>query len=213
MTAHSRPPHDEDDDLDLRALYRSLPRTEPAREVDAAVREQAAGALAADRRAQRQRRLWHPGWGVAASIVLTASLFLLVDPDDRDPAVMHDAQVADAPPPSAAPAPAPAAPARMRQLAPPAAQGYAQAPRPAEARPSIERADREPSMQARSADTASPDAASAQAQVEARIEHIRALLKSGEKEAARRAARALHDAHPALALPADLQPLLGQAEQ
>ena len=211
MTAHSRPPHDEDDDLDLRALYRSLPRTEPAREVDAAVREAAAGALAADRQAQRQRRLWHPGWGVAASIVLTASLFLLVDSDNRDPAVMHDAQVADAPPPPAAPAPP--APARMRQLAPPATQGYAQAPRPAEPRPSIERADREPSMQAHSADAASPNAASAQAQIDARIAHIRALLKNGEKEAAARAARALHDAHPALTLPADLRPLLGQAAE
>jgi len=182
MTAHHRPPHDEQDDLDLRALYRTLPSTEPGPELDAAVRATAARAAAADRRVQRQRRLWHPGWGVAASIVLASSLFLLSD--FQDPEV---AGLADAPPVDRELASPPRTLERQAAPAQPAApaQQYS-------ARPQLE---------------AAPPTDSA-AEADPRIERVRELLRAGEREQALAALRALQDQAPGLALPPDLQALL-----
>lgn len=211
MTAHHRPPHDEQDDLDLRALYRTLPSTEPGPELDAAVRATAARAATADRRVQRQRRLWHPGWGVAASIVLASSLFLLSDFQDPEVAGLADAPPVDrelaSPPrtlerPAAPPAAAPVRPeasAALRRVAPPAPQADQAAPAqpaaPAQqysARPQLE--------------TAPPTDSAAEA--DPRIERVRELLRAGEREQALAALRALQDQAPGLALPPDLQALL-----
>ncbi|MBO1112762.1 hypothetical protein [Bordetella petrii] len=216
MTAHPRPPHDEDDDLDLRALYRTLPRAEPGPDLDAAVHDAAARAAAADRRVQRQRRLWHPGWGVAASIVLTAGLFLLTDFQDPDVAGLADAPPVDAelarppqamPPPAAAPA-RPEAPAALRRYAPAPQAGQA-APAQAEPRAHQYRAqpDAADAVPAPGADTG----AAALAKTDARIEHIRELLQDGQRDAALQALQDLRRDAPGLALPPDLRALLPPA--
>lgn len=211
MTAHHRPPHDEQDDLDLRALYRTLPSAEPGPELDAAVRATAARAAAADRRVQRQRRLWHPGWGVAASIVLASSLFLLTDFQDPEVAGLADAPPVDrelaspprtlerpAAPPAAAPT-RPEAPAALRRAAPAAPQADQAAP----AEPGA-RAQR---YSARPQPEAAPPAGPA-AESDPRIERVRELLRAGEREQALAALRALQREAPGLALPPDLRALL-----
>ena len=91
MTSHPLPPHDEDDDLDLHALYRSLPRTEPSPELDAAVKQVAARAAAADRRIQQRRTRLHPGWGIAATVVLATGLFFLTDIERHDANTLPEA--------------------------------------------------------------------------------------------------------------------------
>ncbi|GAB1579876.1 hypothetical protein [Bordetella petrii] len=211
MTAHHRPPHDEQDDLDLRALYRTLPDAEPGPELDAAVRATAARAAAADRRVQRQRRLWHPGWGVAASIVLASSLFLLTDFQDPEVAGLADAPPVDrelaspprtlerpAAPPAAAPT-RPEAPAALRRAAPAAPQADQAAP--------AEPGARAPRYSARPQPEAAPPAGPA-AESDPRIERVRELLRAGEREQALAALRALQREAPGLALPPDLRALL-----
>ena len=217
MTAHPRPPHDEDDDLDLRALYRTLPRAEPGPALDAAVHDAAARALAADRRVQRQRRLWHPGWGVAASILLTACLFLLTDFQDPDMAGLADAPPVDAelarppqamPPPAAAPA-RPEAPAALRRYAP---AGQAERAAPAqETEPRARQYSAQPDTAGAVQAPGQPDAdagAAAPAAPDARIAYIRELLQDGQRDAAARAVQDLRRDAPGLALPPDLQALL-----
>lgn len=61
------PPFDEDDELDLRALYRK-PRAGGSPELEAAVR-----------RAWHPGHGWHPGWAAAACAVLVAGLFAWTD--------------------------------------------------------------------------------------------------------------------------------------
>ncbi|MBV7486774.1 hypothetical protein [Bordetella sp. BOR01] len=228
MTAHPRPPHDEDDDLDLRALYRTLPRTEPSPSLDAAVHEAAARAVAADRRVQRQRRLWHPGWGVAASIVLTACLFLLTDFQDPDMAGLADAPPVDAelasppqamPPPAAAPE-RPEAPAALRRYSPapaatPAPARQARPAAPAESESAESATAQPPRAQQYSGqpDSAGGKTSAGQPAVEpnepdARIVHIRELLQDGRRDAALQALHDLRRDAPDLALPPDLQALL-----
>jgi len=219
MTAHPRPPHDEDDDLDLRALYRTLPRAEPGPALDAAVHDAAARAAAADRRVQRQRRLWHPGWGVAASIVLTAGLFLLTDFRDPDVAGLADAPPVNAelarppqamPPPSAAPA-RPEAPAALRRYAPAPQAGQAA---PAQAEPRAHQYHAQPDAAADAMPAPPPGAdtkASALAKTDARIEHIRELLQEGQRDAALQALQDLQRDAPDAALPPDLRALLPPA--
>ena len=227
MTAHPRPPHDEDDDLDLRALYRTLPRTEPDPGLDAAVHEAAARAVAADRRVQRQRRLWHPGWGVAASIVLTACLFLVTDFQDPDMANLPDAPAVDAelasppramPPPAAAPA-RPEAPAALRRYAPetaPAPVPQAQPGAAAETPPAPALRLQQDSVQpdgagGRTSPGQSAAGSLAAPRIDARIAHIRELLQGGQRDAARQALQDLRRDAPGLALPPDLQALLPAA--
>lgn len=80
MTSHPLPPHDDNDDLDLQALYRTLPRPEPSADLDAAVKQVAARAATADRKVQQSsRHRWHPGWSIAATVVLATSVFFLTD--------------------------------------------------------------------------------------------------------------------------------------
>uniref|UniRef100_UPI00333FBF9F hypothetical protein n=1 Tax=Castellaniella defragrans TaxID=75697 RepID=UPI00333FBF9F len=211
MTAHSRPPLDEDDDQDLRALYRTLPRAEPSPTLDAAVRAAAARAAAADHRAQTRRRLRHPGWGVAASIVLTAGLVLLVEFQRPDHTIVNDAPPVDiepASPPLAAapPATAPRLTAAPTQLAP-----QARSARPA---PSV--TDREQQASTPSAvpsgmipmHESTPQADTPQAESDARIAHIRELLRNGQNATALQALQDLRRDAPDLTLPPDLQALL-----
>lgn len=61
------PPFDEDDELDLRAVYRK-PRTGGSPELDAAVR-----------RTWHPGHSWHPGWAAAACAALVAGLFAWTD--------------------------------------------------------------------------------------------------------------------------------------
>ena len=77
MSITYRPPFDEDDERDLRALYRKPgPGANP--ELDAAVR-----------RRWHPGRSWHPGWGAAACAVMVAGLFAWTDMreaiDDTEP--------------------------------------------------------------------------------------------------------------------------------
>ena len=67
MSITYRPPFDEDDELDLRALYRK-PRAGGSPELDAAVR-----------RTWHPGRSWHPGWAAAACAALVAGLFVWTD--------------------------------------------------------------------------------------------------------------------------------------
>jgi hypothetical protein len=67
MSIAYRPPFDEDDELDLRALYRK-PRAGGSPELEAAVR-----------RTWHPGRGWHPGWAAAACAALVAGLFAWTD--------------------------------------------------------------------------------------------------------------------------------------
>ena len=208
MTAHPRPPYDEDDDLDLRALYRTLPRTEPGPALDAAIHGAAARALAADRRVQRQHRLWHPGWGVAASIVLTACLFLLTDFQDPDVAGLADAPPVNAElarPPQTVPRPAPSegsAALRRYAPAPQAERAAPMAPAPAQ-----QFSVQPPAPSSADQAAAEPEAAAPDDATQARIDHILELLQAGQRDEALRALQDLKNDDPDVALPPELQDL------
>ncbi|MFJ1302303.1 hypothetical protein ACILG0_20250 [Pseudomonadota bacterium AL_CKDN230030165-1A_HGKHYDSX7] len=81
MSPHMSP-DDDTEDRDLRGLYRHLPPLEPSPQLDAAIRAQAASAAASDRRARRPHGTWHPGWGVAASVLAVCALLFLTDYSD-----------------------------------------------------------------------------------------------------------------------------------
>ncbi|MGE8634086.1 MAG: hypothetical protein ACN6P8_11190, partial [Achromobacter piechaudii] len=67
MSITYRPPFDEDDERDLRALYRK-PRPGSSPELDAAVR-----------RTWHPGHSWHPGWAAAACAAMVAGLFAWTD--------------------------------------------------------------------------------------------------------------------------------------
>lgn len=212
MSIAYRPPFDEDDELDLRALYRK-PRAGGSPELEAAVR-----------RTWHPGRSWHPGWAAAACAALVAGLFAWTDMRenaemaDQAPqlAVSQEAPInierGPAPRPIQTEAPAP-------QAAPAPAQRTASAP--AEAPSAIPAAL--PAQQA--ASDAAPQGASAEApaeqasaepvafseqDIEARIAHIRALVQDDQQEDAVAALRELQQGAPDLTLPDDLQELAQQ---
>ncbi|HBL65761.1 MAG TPA: hypothetical protein DDZ58_07425, partial [Achromobacter sp.] len=76
MSITYRPPFDEDDERDLRALYRK-PGPGSSPELDAAVR-----------RAWHPGHSWHPGWAAAACAAMVAGLFAWTDM--REAADMHE---------------------------------------------------------------------------------------------------------------------------
>lgn len=219
MTSHPLPPHNEDDDQDLRALYRSLPRTEPSEKLDAAVRQVAARADAADRNVQRPRRRWHPGWGVAATVVLATGLFFLTDLNRPDMA-----HLSEAPPPvdnrlaappetmqPAAPAPVPQAPAHPRDSAAFTNQLERQAPTSSEAAAPKQKSApmaAAPAPAPSADQSAAAEIAPVQNDADTRIAHIRALLQRGQREKALQALQDLQRDIPDVTLPADLQRLL-----
>lgn len=207
MSITYRPPFDEDDELDLRALYRK-PRAGGSPELDAAVR-----------RAWHPGRSWHPGWAAAACAALVAGLFAWTDMRenaemaDMTPqlAVSHEpainiergpaprSEVAEAPAPQPASAPVqraavqtPAdAPAQQASVDATPAAATAAAEQPAEA-------------------VSSEPVAFSEQDIETRVAHIRALMQDDQQEEAVTALRELQQGAPDLTLPDDLQELAQQ---
>lgn len=188
MSITYRPPFDEDDELDLRALYRK-PRAGGSPELDAAV-----------------RRTWHPGrsrhsgWAAAACAALVAGLFAWTDM--RESAEMTDAtpQLAASPEPAISiernPAPQPAVA--------PVQRAAVQTPADAPAAVPAQQASIEAAQPAEAA--SSEPAAFSEQDIEARVAHIRALMQ----DEAMTALRELQPGAPDLTLPDDLQELAQQ---
>lgn len=213
MNPHLPP---DDDDRDLRALYRELPRHEPDIMLDASIREQAQRAAEADRRARRPRATWHPAWAVAACVVAVSALFVFTDLEQYalQPAAEVELQAEqeaaqatrDAMPEPPAPALPPAlAPEAARgaaaessaQDAAPARRGYM----PQRAAPAV-RAEKQQQENLAASARQRDDPAYAQ-----RVERIRALVREGKPQEAAAQVLAWRRAAPGLALPPDLEQL------
>ncbi|WP_343738956.1 hypothetical protein [Achromobacter sp.] len=225
MSITYRPPFDEDDERDLRALYRKPgPGANP--ELDAAVR-----------RRWHPGHSWHPGWGAAACAVMVAGLFAWTDMreaiEDTEPqmqlvAVQESDAAQAAPSASAAPASDPSPLRRVVALqqepAVPAQPAVSQpaSTHPAAAQPAAAAAPAEPAAPETAAQESAQAAAQeapAQAQqvaafteqdIEARVAQIRGLIVDDREEDAVQALRELQRGAPDFALPDDLQELSRQ---
>ncbi|WP_286900046.1 hypothetical protein [Achromobacter sp. UBA2119] len=230
MSITYRPPFDEDDERDLRALYRKPgPGANP--ELDAAVR-----------RRWHPGHSWHPGWGAAACAVMVAGLFAWTDMreaiEDTEPqmqlvAVQESDAAQAAPSASAAPASDPSPLRRVVALQQePAVPAQPAVSQPASTQPvSTHPAAAQPAAAAAPAEPAAPETAaqeSAQAAVqeapaeaqqvaafteqdiEARVAQIRGLIVDDREEDAVQALRELQRGAPDFALPDDLQELSRQ---
>ncbi|MDH0682534.1 hypothetical protein [Achromobacter animicus] len=230
MSITYRPPFDEDDERDLRALYRKPgPGANP--ELDAAVR-----------RRWHPGHSWHPGWGAAACAVMVAGLFAWTDMreaiEDTEPqmqlvAVQESDAAQTAPSASAAPASdpsplrrvvalqqEPAVPAQPAVSQPastqpvsthPAAAQFAAAAAPAE--PAAPETAAQESAQAAAQEApaeAQQVAAFTEQDIEARVAQIRGLIVDDREEDAVQALRELQRGAPDFALPDDLQELSRQ---
>jgi len=196
MSIAYRPPFDEDDERDLRALYRRPgPGANP--ELDAAVR-----------RRWQPGHSWHPGWGAAACAAMLIGLIAWTEMREAQhdlaeqgtqqniqliaPHESGTNQERSAPPVQAdAPAAGAAAPAMQREAAP------ASPAVPAQEAPAAE------APQAEAAPFSEPD-------IEARVAHIRSLMQAGRQDDAVQALRELQQGAPDLGLPDDLQELADQ---
>jgi hypothetical protein len=202
MSITYRPPFDEDDERDLRALYRRPgPGTSP--ELDAAVR-----------RSWHPGHSWHPAWGAAACAAMVFGLFAWTDmreaqdmAEQNTPVIApHEVGTSSERSPAvlAVPAEAPAeqaAPATQRVSVP---QGEAAAPQAAPAQ------EASPAEQ-QAAEPAQPEVPALSDQdIEARVTHIRSLVREEQQEDAVQALRELQQAAPDLNLPDDLQELAQQ---
>ncbi|HAP27761.1 MAG TPA: hypothetical protein DCR74_19535 [Achromobacter sp.] len=240
MSITYRPPFDEDDERDLRALYRKPgPGANP--ELDAAVR-----------RRWHPGHSWHPGWGAAACAVMVAGLFAWTDMreaiEDTEPqmqlvAVQESETAQDASSASATPASdpsplrrvvalqqEPAVPAQpavtqsavtqsagtqsaMTQPAVTQSAAPAVAAAPAELAPAAAQSTAQESAQA-AAQEAPPEAqqvaAFTEQDIEARVAQIRGLIVDDREEDAVQALRELQRGAPDFALPDDLQELSRQ---
>jgi len=237
MSITYRPPFDEDDARDLRALYRKPgPGANP--ELDAAVR-----------RRWHPGHSWHPGWGAAACALMVAGLFAWTDMreaiEDTEPqmqlvAVQESETAQDASSASATPAndpsplrrvvalqQEPAAPAQpavsqsasaqpasaQSALAQPVAMQSAAATASAEQAPTAAETAAQQSAQAAAQETA-PEAqqvaAFTEQDIEARVAQIRGLIVDDREEDAVQALRELQRGAPDFALPDDLQELSRQ---
>jgi len=237
MSITYRPPFDEDDERDLRALYRKPgPGANP--ELDAAVR-----------RRWHPGHSWHPGWGAAACALMVAGLFAWTDMreaiEDTEPqmqlvAVQESETAQDASSASATPAndpsplrrvvalqQEPAAPAQpavsqsasaqpasaQSALAQPVAMQSAAATASAEQAPTAAETAAQQSAQAAAQETA-PEAqqvaAFTEQDIEARVAQIRGLIVDDREEDAVQALRELQRGAPDFALPDDLQELSRQ---
>ncbi|MBV7502474.1 hypothetical protein [Achromobacter sp. ACM05] len=230
MSITYRPPFDEDDERDLRALYRKPgPGANP--ELDAAVR-----------RRWHPGHSWHPGWGAAACAVMVAGLFAWTDMreaiEDTEPqmqlvAVQESDAAQAAPSASAAPASDPSPLRRVVALQQePAVPAQPAVSQPASTQPaSTHPAAAQPAAAAAPAEPAAPETAaqeSAQAaaqeapaeaqqvaafteqDIEARVAQIRGLIVDDREEDAVQALRELQRGAPDFALPDDLQELSRQ---
>ncbi|MDH0093007.1 hypothetical protein N7373_16255 [Achromobacter mucicolens] len=222
MSITYRPPFDEDDERDLRALYRKPgPGANP--ELDAAVR-----------RRWHPGHSWHPGWGAAACAVMVAGLFAWTGMreaiDDTEPQMQlvavqaneakQEAAAASAAPASDAPPlrrvvalqPEPAVPAQPA-AAQPAMAVTAAAPAPAAAETAAtETAAQEAAPAAAQEAPAESQqvAAFTEQDIEARVAQIRGLIVDDREEDAVHALRELQRGAPDFALPDDLQELSRQ---
>jgi hypothetical protein len=207
MSITYRPPFDEDDERDLRALYRKPgPGTSP--ELDAAVR-----------RSWHPGHSWHPAWGAAACAAMVVGLFAWTDM--REAADLSDLNTQLIAPqesdssPERAPAPQsvltdtqPAAPVLLRVVAPQAEPAAIQ-PAPAEAASPA-------APEAAAAETTQTEAAPAEVvafteqDIGARVAQIRALIVDDREEEAVQALRELQQGAPDFTLPDDLQELARQ---
>lgn len=230
MSITYRPPFDEDDERDLRALYRKPgPGANP--ELDAAVR-----------RRWHPGHSWHPGWGAAACAVMVAGLFAWTDMreaiEDTEPqmqlvAVQESDAAQAAPSASAAPASDPSPLRRVVALQQePAVPAQPAVSQPASTQPvSTHPAAAQSAAAAAPAEPAAPETAaqeSAQAaaqeapaeaqqvaafteqDIEARVAQIRGLIVDDREEDAVQALRELQRGAPDFALPDDLQELSRQ---
>ena len=196
------PPFDEDDELDLRALYRKTRSGSP--ELDAAVR-----------RSWHPGHSWHPGWAAAACAFLVAGLFTWTNM--RENADAPDSNpIAQLMAPSESgtdkdrPAAAESAVAQPQEA--PAVQRAA-LPAPESALPPQQAAPRRnvsawrrPARGGR-AGTRQAQAALSDEEIESRLAHIRSLMQDDQQEDA---AHALQEAVPDLTVPDDLQELAQQ---
>lgn len=214
MSITYRPPFDEDDERDLRALYRK-PRPGTSPELDAAVR-----------RTWHPGHSWHPGWAAAACAAMVAGLFAWTDM--RESADMQDVTAQLAAPHEVgtsaerSPAPAPAALAETlaSKQAPPATQRVVASPadtaasQPQAAPAAPETAVAQTTQAAQTAQqgeaTATEAVAFSEQDVEARVAHIRALVQDDQQDEAVQALRELQQGAPDLTLPDDLQELAQQ---
>ncbi|AVJ28746.1 hypothetical protein [Achromobacter spanius] len=223
MSITYRPPFDEDDERDLRALYRKPgPGANP--ELDAAVR-----------RRWHPGHSWHPGWGAAACAVMVAGLFAWTDMreaiDDTEPqmqlvAVQESDSAQDASSASATPASDPSplrrvvalqqepvAPAQPAVMQPPAPQSATTSTTMAAAPAELAPAATETAAQAPAQETpaeAQQVAAFTEQDIEARVAQIRGLIVDDREEDAVQALRELQRGAPDFALPDDLQELSRQ---
>ncbi|WP_454695286.1 hypothetical protein [Achromobacter aegrifaciens] len=200
MSITYRPPFDEDDERELRALYRRHgPAASP--ELDAAVR-----------RRWHPGHSWHPAWGAAACAAMVFGLFAWTEmreaqdfTEQNTPVIApHEIGTSSerAPALLSAPTEAPAeqtAPVTERVAAPP----QEAAP---QAAPAQEAAAEQPA-----AEPAAPETPALSDQdIEARVTHIRALVREEQPQEAIQALRELQQAAPDLELPDDLQELAQQ---
>lgn len=225
MSITYRPPFDEDDERDLRALYRKPgPGANP--ELDAAVR-----------RRWHPGHSWHPGWGAAACAVMVAGLFAWTDMreaiDDTEPQMQlvavqaneakQEAAAASAAPASDAPPlrrvvalqPEPAVPAQPAAAQPAmavtAAAPAAPAPAAAETAATETAAQEAAPAAAQEAPAESQQvAAFTEQDIQARVAQIRGLIVDDREEDAVHALRELQRGAPDFALPDDLQELSRQ---
>ncbi len=207
MSITYRPPFDEDDERDLRALYRK-PRPGTSPELDAAVR-----------RTWHPGHSWHPGWAAAACAAMVAGLFAWTDMRENADMQEMNAQLAAPHEVSAGAERSPASAVSAEtlvgmQAAPVAAQRVSAAPNdtpapPPQAAPAApETAAAESAQQGEA--TATEIVAFSEQDLEARVAHIRALVQDDRQDEAVQALRELQQGAPDLTLPDDLQELAQQ---
>ncbi|WP_454674600.1 hypothetical protein [Achromobacter pestifer] len=210
MSITYRPPFDEDDERDLRALYRK-PRPGTSPELDAAVR-----------RSWHPGHSWHPGWAAAACAAMVAGLFAWTDM--RESADMQDLNAQLVAPHEVgtsaerSPAPTaltdaltdkPASPAVTQRVVAP--QNDAASSQPPAAPATSEAAAPATAETAQQGDaTATEVVAFSEQDIEARVAHIRSLVQDDQQDEAVQALRELQQGAPDLTLPDDLQELAQQ---
>lgn len=221
MSTTYRPPYDEDDELDLRGVYRKLPRQEANAENDGRARR-----AWRDYRGPRSAgQSWHPGWSVAACLSMVVILFVWtdmregVDEPERSPdSVNVPRMAADTQAPPVAPVAVsvtPSAPLALINVAP------SQLPPVAQQTVATPATEAVPATQAQPADTSSTVQATASEQtatpaeatvlseedIDARVAHIRQLMQDNHEEDAQHALTELQQAAPDFSLPEDLEAL------
>jgi len=211
MSITYRPPFDEDDERDLRALYRK-PGPGASPELDAAVR-----------RRWHPGHSWHPAWGAAVCAVMVAGLFAWTDMREAADLAEPDVQLVAAPETEAAADTGSSSQSAVAEAAAAApvlrrAVVLQQEPAAALAQPAVlastpapEAATPDAAQQTAQAETAEPQTvAFTEQDIEARVAQIRGLIVDDREEEAVQALRELQRGAPDLTLPDDLQELARQ---